>query len=243
MEYYKIILGIHIVSGFGALFGGLFPMFAKKGSRLHVLTGWIYFWAMFGGFITTTAMFCLKQSPGMLFLMLIGILSFHLTLSGVRAVALKKKGTKATLFDWLSSGFVLLCGVTMVGLSIYHWINESSAFFYILFAVFGVVTFESARENLVEHNKRRKGIENSKHWMYLHVTKMGGAYIATTTAFVVTNFRFMPELFNWLAPAVVGTIVLHRVSNKYFTKDRRSLRKKKPALSKSSITNTGIGSE
>lgn len=243
MEYYKIILGIHIVCGFGALFGGLFPMFTKKGSKLHVLTGWIYFWAMFGVFITTTAMFCIKQSQGLLFLMLIGILSFHLTLSGVRAVALKKKGAQATLFDWLSSGFVLLCGVAMLGLSIYHWYNENGAFFYVLFAVFGAVTLQSGRENLVEHNKRRKGIENSKHWMYLHVTKMGGAYIATTTAFVVTNFRFLPELFTWLAPGVIGSIVLYRVSNKYFTKDRRSLLKKKPAVSKSEKILTDIGSE
>jgi len=227
MEYYKIILSIHVIFGFGALIGGLFPMFSKKGSRLHVATGWVYFWSMFGVFVTTAIMFYLKQTPGLLFLMLIAILSFYLTLSGVRAVKFKKKGSKASPFDWIVGGFVLFCGIAMIGLSIYHWTQGNGAFFYVLFMVFGLVTIGTAWESLVGFNKMRLGIEQPKHWMYIHVTKMGGAYIATTTAFVVTNIRFLPELFVWIAPGVIGGFILSRVVNKYFSKDRKRIELKK----------------
>ena len=223
MEYYQIVLSIHILCGGTALISGLIPMFSKKGSRLHVISGWIYFWAMFGVFVTTSIMFYLKQTDGLLFLMLIGILSFYLTLSGVRAVKLKKKTDKAPIFDWLVGGFVLVCGMGMIGLSAYHWYQSSSMFFIILFAVFGLITIEQARESLVDYNQRRKGIAPLKHWMYLHATKMGGAYIATTTAFLVANINFLPQLLVWLSPGIIGSILLNRMAKKYFTKDRKSL--------------------
>lgn len=233
MEYYKIILSIHVIFGFGALIGGLFPMFSKKGSRLHSITGWVYFWSMFGVFVTTTIMFFLKQTNGLLFLMLIGVLSFFMTFSGVRAVKLKKKGSTAALIDWLVAGFVLVCGFFMLGLSAYHWINDNGTFFIVLFAVFGSLTIAQARENLLDFNSRRLGTIRPKHWMYYHATKMGGAYIATFTAFVVTNVHFLPPLVVWITPGILGGIVLSRVVSKRFSKDKKSLRSQRKVSSPS----------
>lgn len=70
MEIHKYILWVHVASGFLALFVGLIPMITKKGSRKHIVSGRIYFYAMFGVFLTSTLMFLLQ--PGrLLFLFLI----------------------------------------------------------------------------------------------------------------------------------------------------------------------------
>jgi len=223
MAYYKVVLTIHIIFGFGALFSGLVPMFSKKGSKLHVRTGWVYFWSMFGVFVTTAIMFCLKQNNFLLFLMLIAILSFYMTWCGVRAVKFKKANSQVAMIDWIIAGLVLLSGLSMLGLSGYHWYQNNETLFIALFAIFGLVTIGQARESLINFNNRRLGKTAPKHWMYMHAVKMGGAYIATTTAFVVTNVHFLPSIVVWTLPGVIGGIVLSRVVNRYFSKDRRSL--------------------
>jgi hypothetical protein len=50
---------------------------------------------------------------------------------------------------------------------------------------------------------------------------MGGAYIATITAFVATNARdvpFVPLPVIWLLPAAIGTVAIWYVSRQYRAK-------------------------
>ena len=55
-------------------------------------------------------------------------------------------------------------------------------------------------------------------WIFRHIPRMGGSYIATFTAFLVVNLgRWLPEsapgwlnTVGWIAPAVIGGMLIRR---------------------------------
>ncbi|WP_342748243.1 hypothetical protein [Desmospora activa] len=46
MVWFQLFLVLHIVAGFVALAVFAIPILSRKGGRVHVVTGWIYTWAM-----------------------------------------------------------------------------------------------------------------------------------------------------------------------------------------------------
>lgn len=215
MEPYKVILILHVVSGFSALFGGLVPIFAKKGSKLHTKGGWIYFWAMFGVLLTTIALFSIKPDR-LLFLLLVGIFSFYNAFSGVRSIRFKKPVNKATLLDWGIAGLVSLCGFSMISLSIYYFSTPTGVQAQaVLFLVFGSICLFQAVEDLLRFKKIASGLLPKKERLIMHIGRMGGAYIATCTAFFVVNIHFLPPLVVWLTPTIIGTVLISRATRSY----------------------------
>ncbi len=213
MNLTATLLVIHVISGFTALFVGLVPMFSKKGSKLHNNSGWVYFFGMFGVFVTSTFLF-LMEPERLLFLMLIGVFSFYMTFSGVRAVQYKKRSTPIANLDWIVAGLVGLAGLVMLGLGI-NAILQNTQGMGILYLVFGTVCLLNGGTDLQYFQGRRMGTAPLKRfWLHHHAVRMGGSYIATLTAFCVTNINFLPPLVVWLAPGVIGGIILNRVARK-----------------------------
>jgi hypothetical protein len=54
--------------------------------------------------------------------------------------------------------------------------------------------------------RRSRAATGPGEWWATHMRSMLGAYIATFTAFAVTNATFLPPLVRWLAPTVAGSI-------------------------------------
>lgn len=212
MEIYTIILWAHIVSGFTALLVGLIPMVTPKGSRKHIISGRIYFYAMFGVFLTSTMMFAIKPQK-LLFLFLIGIFSFYNTLSGVRYLSYKKQDTRVKQFDWVISSLVFSAGSSMVILGLYNFYSGGMGQ-GTLYLVFGLICASQAGKDLHFFTQLNKGIHPGKTWLIQHVSRMGGSYIATFTAFNVVNNFFLPSLVAWLGPALIGGIIISRVISK-----------------------------
>ncbi|MPR33693.1 hypothetical protein [Salmonirosea aquatica] len=226
MDFYKIILLIHVAFGFSALATGVVPMLAKKGGKVHKFWGNVYYWSMFGVFITTLMLFALR--PGQLklqFFLCIAILSFYFTFSGERVLAMKKSATQATVLDRVAAGLALACGLAMLGYAGYGIIGLQNYFIAILFAVFGTLISVNARKDLQLFSGK---IESEKmHWYFGHISKIMGAYIATITAFCVNMTRYLPEdasvylqLIPWLTPGV-----LLGVGTAYYSKRQREKRR------------------
>ncbi len=196
---FTVLLVGHIIAGFTALTGGVVPMLTKKGGYWHNLFGRIYFWAMFGVFLTSVPLALLKNN---LFLFTIGIFSFYFVLTGYR-FARRKGFHRLTGFDrWVMRG-TLLASVGMLGYAAYLYVNTTSQAWIIL-GVFGAISLRQTLKDL-----RRFGDPGEQnHWVREHLVRMGGGYIATFTAFTVTNLTFLPDLVSWLGPTVVGTIIL-----------------------------------
>jgi hypothetical protein len=74
----------------------------------------------------------------------------------------------------------------------------------IVLLVFGVGTLFFSAEDLIA--LYRKNSRSHFLWMYIHIGRMLGAYIATLTAFLVVNSEFFPSLLiAWLGPSAIGT--------------------------------------
>lgn len=212
MTLYEIILRVHVVCGFAALVGGLIPMLTQKGSEIHKKSGWIYFWAMFGVFATSTAMFALKTS--LLFLFLIGVFSFYNTLSGVRLLKYKNPNSNISKFDWSVASFVFCAGLIMIGLGIYSIVMRDYNF-AILYIIFGAICTSIANNDLCFLNRVASRQELAKNeWLYRHINRICASYIATLTAFIIT-IQVFPPLVAWLAPGIIGGMIISVVVKKF----------------------------
>ncbi len=210
-NWQKVILYIHIAAGFLALTVGLAPMIAKKGGRLHVTAGRIYVGAMYAVAASAVLIFILKPySPSLLYLTFIGVFSFYLTYTGVQAVK-QKANYRATRMDWLISSIAFAAGLAMLGLSIWNLLHKDTLFFGILYLVFGIFITRIAFEDLQKF--RGKAATEKMAWLFLHISRIVGAYIATFTAFCVVNASkvdFIHPLAAWLAPGIIGGIAISR---------------------------------
>jgi uncharacterized membrane protein len=215
----KIFLIVHIASGFTALLTGAVALATRKGGKLHRGAGKSFFWGMFGVLVTSC---CLSIIRPNIFLFLIGIFSFYLAFTGYRILHIGKAtmALKATAVDWLVSGFTFVASLFMLAGSFINLQTFSIAFNPILL-VFGIICAGFAANDL--RNYKVVKLNKSKHeWLFVHISRMCGAFIAATTAFAVINLTFLPGLLVWLAPTVIGSICIGYTIRKYKIKLERS---------------------
>ncbi len=219
--FLKIALYFHIAAGFLALVTGLIPMFTKKGGKAHVLWGKVYFWAMF--VVALTALMRFQMKLNLIFLAGIAVFSFYNTFTGVRLVHRKEHG-KPIFIDWFASILGVICSLGMVYFS-YLAYKIDNVFYIVLFLVFGIFMFVLVFEDLriFAGSKSIESAEGTpvpvRYWFQNHISRMGGSYIATVTAFlVVNNPPYIPGLVVWLAPGVIGGVIISRTRAYYHKK-------------------------
>ncbi|RYZ30209.1 MAG: hypothetical protein EOO10_03655 [Chitinophagaceae bacterium] len=204
-----VLLILHVISGFTALITGGIASLTKKGGSRHRVSGKWYFWAMTGVFVTAIAVSILKS---LAFLFMIGFFSYYFVVRGYRQLYLKGLGRtqKASPLDWFITGSALLFGVGLISWAVYQKLSGIS--FWPVPLVFGIV---SASFAVADAKLYIKGPVYKQHWLAGHIVSMGAGYIATWTAFVVTNIKFLPPVFVWLAPSVIGSVVISRSVRRY----------------------------
>jgi uncharacterized membrane protein len=198
MEKYHIyFLSVHITAGMLALLCGLLAMLLKKGSKPHRLAGKIYFWAMSVVFITAVIMSLYREIP---FLLMVAVFSFYGAVTGYRVLYwAKKNGNGVQWFDWASSIFNGLFCTALLVYGVIKLLDGDTSFGIIamVFASFGITG--SVRDI---SNFRMKTTKPGFR-LGSHIGNMIGAYIATVTAFVVTNITGVPAIILWLGPTVL----------------------------------------
>lgn len=219
------LLIIHITTGFTALLVGLIPMFSKKGSRLHNRAGLVYVYCMIVVAISALLLCALQPFKMMrLFLTGIAVFSFYLSMTGWRATKQKQSGP--ILLDKVLTFFTLLVSVAMVAFGGYLLVLNGASFFPILFTFFGLLTMSFAGRDVQSMMRPAEKM----HWFFQHFTRMGGSYIATFTAALVTNLaRLLPEsapewmsTVGWIAPSLVGGMLIGRTVAYYKQKFSKS---------------------
>jgi len=191
MGTHKIFLFIHIVFGGMALATGLVAILSKKGNRIHRGGGKIFVGSMILTSVSAVILSFINPNP---FLMAIGFFSLYLTLAGwIWALRLKEE----IRMVWNKRVSVL--GVLISIFMLYQAFANGKLNLVLL--VFGIIQLVLAASGLFQKADRKKNIPR-------HVARIGGAYIATVTAFLVVNVDFLPGLILWLAPTVLGTILI-----------------------------------
>jgi hypothetical protein len=199
MELSNTLLILHIISGAIALISGLGASMIKQMNwkhQWHKRLGNSFFYGMLGIFLTAVP---LSLMSGNIFLLLISLFTFYFAYTGWR-YATNRTG-KPELQDWGAIAIMLVICIAMLiyGLQLYLSEQNSNG---ITLSVFGIIGAANALRN--RHNFRA-GHFQGKARIALHATMMLAGTIATTTAFVVTNFTTDPAYILWLAPTVVIT--------------------------------------
>jgi hypothetical protein len=81
--------------------------------------------------------------------------------------------------------------------------------------VFGIILLGFAMRDLRKLTKNPTLQPNDKTWLIKHIGMISGAYIATLTAFLVTNINFNPGWVVWLTPTLVGSILIAKKSREW----------------------------
>ncbi|MGV3559753.1 DUF2306 domain-containing protein [Larkinella arboricola] len=219
----KTMLIVHIAAGFLALLAGLVPMIAKKGTRLHKLTGLLFYWCM--ALVCLTAVYLVFFKPSTVFLLFIAILSFYFCFTGRRILRLKKTQNRFTVTDRIAAYLALGASVAMAGLgvqAVIGWLTTGNlSIFGLLYFFFAGILFSNARYDvrLIRHPEKAR--DGKMEWFYGHISRMAGSYIATATAFATVNTRFLPnhhyliDIAAWTLPGIIGGMLIGRTIRYY----------------------------
>jgi uncharacterized membrane protein len=192
----KVSLILHIAAGFTALATGAIAILTKKGGKAHTSAGKIYYWAMTLVALTAVVISLYKNIT---FLLLIAIFSYYLTFTGYRSLKIKllKEGESIKILDWSILGISTLTSLVMIGMSVLQILPLPQAA-----GLFGGIMFLFSIEDYQFFTKKKA---EKQEWLYRHIKRMCGAYIATFTAFVVVNVHTNPDYLGWILPTLIGT--------------------------------------
>jgi uncharacterized membrane protein len=200
---YKIALVVHSLSGMTALLAGFAAIISKKGKNIHRKSGVLFFYSMLLVCATAFYISILKSNT---FLLHIGIFTFFMIYSGYRSV--KNKSLKPIISDWLILMIAFVNGLWMI------------ASMHIILMVFGLIGCLLAVSDfrlfiqIIQHKEISKN-----QWLLRHLGMMLGAYIATSTAFIVVNIQTMDFAWiPWLVPTAIGTPMIFYCTRKYKSK-------------------------
>ncbi|MHA8066122.1 hypothetical protein V7S76_05475 [Aquirufa sp. ROCK2-A2] len=193
------LIYFHAFFGAIGLITGALSIIVKKGANVHRKTGRIFSYSMI---ISSIISLVIAQMPNHenTFLFSIGIFTIYLVLSGNRALTFQSKiKTGAEIVDKIISGGMFLISLIMITLGILGIIQAIGfSVLYAFFGGFGLFLSVNDFRNFHKHH------QNKKSWLAIHIGRMVGAYIATTTAFLVVALQ-TNSLFFWISPTIVGT--------------------------------------
>jgi uncharacterized membrane protein len=204
------------VSGFLALLLGVMAITSRKGQKNHLKSGKWYVIAMYIVGTTSIIMTQLKPNP---FLFTVGVFTLYLTYIGQRSIFYFRLRQPYTT-GWkeiVPTSIALLVSAGMVIQPIYQMLQTKTISVSVM-AVFGSILMGFAIRDLRMLIKNPIFHPNEKTWLIKHIGMIGGAYIATLTAFLVTNVNFNPGWIIWLAPTLVGSILIARSSKEWRNK-------------------------
>lgn len=197
MPAVQLLLGLHVLGGGVALLAGPVPMLARKGGRLHRRAGLVFGVAMGCSALSAFVLALMVQSY---LLLTIAVLTAFLIFCGMRAASFRRGGRPARTD-------ALAC-LSMAGFGIWLlWRSASALDVTGLF--FGVGSLVLAgRQWKLQHAAR-------PDWLLAHIAGMGGAYVATVTAFLVVNVGFLPRPVTFIVPTIAGTLLITWASIRY----------------------------
>ncbi|MFC7176962.1 DUF2306 domain-containing protein [Halosegnis marinus] len=205
-----LTLWAHIAAGFAALFAGAGAFATEKGGRRHRRFGRVYVASMAFVSVSALALFGFDPNPTRQFLALVAVFSFYFVFSGYRVLSRKRPDDDPTRVDWTATGLLVAAGVGLTAFGVARLLDGVG--FGTVMLVFGGIAGTFGLRDLRAY---RAGPTEPRAWFYEHLTRMGGGYIATVTAFASVNATFLPSLARWLLPTVVGTPLLLYLARRY----------------------------
>lgn len=191
------LLPVHVAGGVVALLVGPVAMLARKGGALHRRAGWAFAAAMGASALSAVPLAALTGSR---LLLAIGVLTTFLIGTGLRAAAFRR-GTRPGVADAAGALAALGFGAWLLREGI-----TSGDVIALFFGAGGCV--------LALVQLRRQSMPGAD-WLLAHLAAMGGAYIATVTAFLVVNVAFVPRPALFIGPTLIGSTLIALASRRH----------------------------
>lgn len=227
----KLILISHIGAGFIALSLFWIQAFSRKGGANHAKVGKLYvnlMWVVVG----SAVMLCILNFIGgrviiaafLMFIALITAKPLWLGTAILRAKNAQRTGRdQSQVKAYRVSGIIFNLAIVLAGIAmIAYGLYLGGQGFAVLLMIFGGLGLISVFE--LWSSARMLESPDLSEWIKAHIVGMGTSGIAAHTAFLVFGAnRFLPESITqsywsfvpWLAPAVVGTILIRIAVTKY----------------------------
>ena len=135
------------------------------------------------------------MASGDVFIGLIAVFSAYFLYTGWRLAAIRDRAMRR--LDRVALGGFLVCTLAMFGFAAVMFAQREGL--APVLVVFGLLSLGLLRADW----RRRGGWPAGVDGVALHLSRMGGATIATLTAVFVVNVRTDPEFIAWLAPSAV----------------------------------------
>lgn len=177
---------------------GLVALTTTKGRRLHKVAGKTYLGFMLLAVIAALVMCSLKPNS---FLFSIDVFTLYMMFTGWRALHNRK--FIALWFDWVACIVAMITGAWMI------------AQLEIVLIIFGSITALMGLQDYILFYRSRSIPPKKVSWLQMHIGRMTGSYIATTTAFLVVNIQLPPMWIIWLGPTLLGTMLIIYYTRKY----------------------------
>ena len=195
---HNINIIIHVLFGITAILIGIIPYATQKGGKKHRFFGRIFIVLM--AFVIITALNGVLFFRDRPFLTVVTFQSFYFTYSGFRILKTKEKGFQRQ--DFIVMLLVsIVAGLFLLNLKTANILWHASIVYYILAYLLLVIAFDILRFFVPGL------IKNKSFWIYDHIFKMTGAFVALISAGVGTVLAGW-EPYNQILPAVLGTIWL-----------------------------------
>lgn len=205
----------HATAGAVMLLSGVVAMSTQKGRSNHRISGKTY--AIATAIVGITG-FIIAINKNNQFLEGTSLFVLYMMVSAYRSLYLKQlyKVVKAEPIDWLIISGALLASGYLLYLGLSSVLRGGSM--GIVPVVFGLICLSFSIRDI---RKFTKGPADKKHWLFNHISGMGGSYIAGITAFLAVNAGYFSSEFMlsvWLLPSLVGTPMIILTIRKYRSK-------------------------
>ncbi len=196
---HKYLLVFHASCGGLALLAGTLAFSFRKGGERHVKIGRLFSFLMIATGVSALILALINPNP---FLLGIGFFTLYMVFSGwvwIRRLSFKNKVKRAKMIGSL--------GILIAGYMIFTALSSGKAIIVLL--VFAIILLIMSVSDVLRKPKPNKTAG-------LHGGRMGGAYIAALTAFLVVNNTFLPNLLAWLGPTVIVSPIIAIQINAFY---------------------------
>lgn len=193
-------------------------MIAKKGDSKHKIVGKIFSISMLTAGLSSLVLSVLHPSR---FMFMVGIFTVYMVGTGNRYLHLKmlNKNQKPKIIDWALTISMLLAGILFMGLGTLSLLKSN--FFGLVFVTFGFLGLLFVRHDFKNYSGKSDILN---YWISEHLQRMIGAFIASSTAFLVVNAKYLPEyipiVVYWLLPTIILTPLIIKWARKYEVKKK-----------------------
>lgn len=194
----KFLIFSHVAAGCISLVAAPVSMAVAKGGNAHRVSGKIFYWSMVYIFVSAIILGTYHWKP---FLLMVSVLSFYLVYTGNRTLSQKQLhlGKGVTVYDWMVAAS---CGVFMLAFLVWSvtlMLQGVNVLLLVFFSVGGLYS-------ITTEVRRYRAKSITKHgWLFNHIGRMVGGFIAAVTAFSTNVLTFMPGMVQWLWPTLIGT--------------------------------------